>query len=619
MSARPFDGTAGAEAWTWRTILGVLVVPLAVAGLLAWALAAPAEDLDRVTAAVVNADTPVKVDGQLVPLGREFAGQLIGGQAGTGAPDDPGPDASASPAPSTPNFTWVLTNQADADAGLDAGRYAAIVRIPPSFSADATSLSGPAKDAVAATIHVRTTPATAFLDPALTDVVAEAAVASLNAQLTARYLANVYDGFNQIQSSVAQAADGAAQLAAGADSLAEGAAALADGADELAAGLDSLDAGAAALATGLGTLATSVQALPGETARLATGAAEVAAGLDAEAALLAGAADALGGLVDDLCARPRQPGCARGTALEGRVRAAQRAVATLAGGADRVAAGDAALAAGMPDLVTGVDDAAAGADEVASGASDSAAGGASVADGAASVDEGAGSLDDGAGQLSDGLDEAAAQIPTYTQKDIATLSTVAARPVDAVVDPAPDGAVSVPLFAVLGLWVGGIVLALAHRAVPRRRLMTAASTAAIAGGSIRSAGLVGLAQGAVVAAAVVWFVEAGPGSRVVFAAVAAAIGAVFGIAHAGLAAALGGVGRVLAVVVAVATLAVGTSSTVPAALDGVALLPTQAARRLLASCLGFGPAGGAIAGLVVVAAVGCVLVVVGVARRRTAS
>ncbi|WP_062529368.1 YhgE/Pip domain-containing protein [Demequina rhizosphaerae] len=618
MSARPFDGTAGAERWGWRSMLGVLLVPVAVAGLLAWALAAPSEDLERVTAAVVNADDPVKVDGQLVPLGREFAGRLIGGQAGTGAPDDPGPDATASPAPSGPNFTWILTNESDAKTGLDAGTYAAIVRIPPSFSADATSLSGPAKDAVAATIHVTTTPATAFLDPALTDVVVEAAVASLNEQLTSRYLANVYDGFNQIQSSVAQAADGAAQLASGAGSLADGAGELADGADELAAGLDSLDAGAAALAAGLARLATSVQALPGETARLAAGAAEVAAALDAEAAALGAGVGDVSAFVDDLCARPRQPGCARGTALVGRLRAAQQQVDALATGADQVAAGNAALAAGMPGLVDGVDRSASGGEEVASGAADSAAGGASVAEGAGSVDSGAESVDEGASQLSDGLAEAADQIPTYSTKDITTLSTVAARPVSAAVALAPDGVVSVPLFAVVGLWVGGIVLALARRAVPRRRLMTAASTAAIAGGSVRSAALVGLAQGAVVGVVVVGFVDAGAGARLAFVAGTLGIGTVFGIANVGLAAALGGLGRLLAVVVGVVTLAVGTSSTVPAALSGsIVLLPTDAGRRLLGATLGYGPGAGAVAALVVVAAVGTALVVAGVTRRRT--
>ena len=58
----------------------------------------PTERLDTVTAAVVNLDEPVKVDGQLVPLGRVLAAELIDGDAET-------------------NFTWQLTDEDDAAAG----------------------------------------------------------------------------------------------------------------------------------------------------------------------------------------------------------------------------------------------------------------------------------------------------------------------------------------------------------------------------------------------------------------------------------------------------------------------------------------------------------------------
>ncbi|WP_062520316.1 hypothetical protein [Demequina silvatica] len=618
MSGRPFDASAGAERWSWRTATGVVLVPVAVALLLSWALAAPGRDLQRITAAVVNGDQPVQLDGQTVPLGREFAAELIGGEAGAGAPRDPGPDASASPAPAEQGFTWVLTNADDANAGLDAGRYAAIVRIPPSFSADATSLSGPARDAVTATIHVTTTPATAFLDPALTAVVVQAAVASLDAQLTQRYLTQLYEGFNSIQASVAQAADRAAQLANGADSLADGTAELAQGAAELSRGLDSLDTGAASLARGLGTLATSVSGLPGETSQLAEGSAEVAAALDAEAALLASSAAAVQAFATDLCGRPRQPGCASATGLAERATAAAGAVATLARGADAVAVGNAELAAAMPALVTGVDESDAGAEQVAGGASDAAQAGGQVEDGASGAESGAADLDDGAQQLADGLDDAADQIPTYGQAGITTLSSVAARPVVTDLDAAPDGIVSVPLFAAVALWVGGIAIALGRRAVPRRRLATAASTPAVAARAGGATVGLGLVQGLLVGLAVAGFVDAGATSRVGFVAMCGGAGAVLALANQALAAAFGGAGRWLAVVIGVIALAVGTSSTVPPALATVdALLPVRMVRRALGASLGVGSATGPLVALGLVAVTSALLVMVGVARRRT--
>ncbi|WP_156155922.1 hypothetical protein [Demequina phytophila] len=617
MTVRAFDPFAGAERWTWPTAVGVVLLPVAVAVLLSWALGAPARDLARVTAAVVNADQPVQVDGQTVPLGREFAGALVGGDAGEGAPGDPGPDASASPAPSGPSFTWVLTNGDDAVEGLDAGRYAAIVRIPPSFSADATSLSGPAKDAVTATVHVTTTPATAFLDPALTDVVVQAAVASLDAQLTARYLAQLYEGFTTIHDSVAQAADGAAQLASGTDTLASGADDLATGATQLSRGLDSLDAGAADLAAGMGTLAGSVGGLPTETTQLATGAAEVAGALDGEAAILAASAATVAALAADLCDRPRQPGCTRATALAERTSAAADAVATLARGADAVAVGNTELAAGMPALVAGVDGADAGADEVAAGAEDAATGGADVAAGADRLASGAASADEGARQLSDGLEEAVTQIPSYGSRGIATLSTVAARPVLTDVSAAPDGIVSVPLFAAVGLWIGGIAIALGRRAVPRRWLTTAVATPTVAARAAGPTVALGAIQGLLVGAAVAGFVDVAAGQRAWFVAAATLAGAVLALANQALAAAFGGVGRWVAVAIATVALAAGTSSTVPAVVHGIdGVLPVHMARRVMGAALGVGDAPGPLVALGVVTATSALLVLGGIARRR---
>ena len=69
----------------WTTLLGLLLVPLTVAGLFLWGLWNPTERLGTVTAAVVNLDEPVEVDGQLVPLGRVLAAELIDGGSGSGA------------------------------------------------------------------------------------------------------------------------------------------------------------------------------------------------------------------------------------------------------------------------------------------------------------------------------------------------------------------------------------------------------------------------------------------------------------------------------------------------------------------------------------------------------
>ncbi|GAA2042340.1 hypothetical protein GCM10009819_30920 [Agromyces tropicus] len=619
MSEPTFSSLEGSDRLGVLGIIGVLAVPLIVAGLLAWGLATPVQDLDRVTAAVVNDDDPVQVNGQTVPLGREFAAGLIGGTAGEGAPDDPGADATATPAPAEPNFTWILTNDDDAAAGLRDGRYAAVVTIPSSFSADATSISGPASDAVQAVLQVRTTPATAYLDPALTEVITQAAVATFNAQITERYLGNVYQGFNTINEQIGQAADGAAELASGAASLASGADSLASGTEQLSSGLDSLDAGAASLASGLAQIDASVQSLPSETAQLATGSAEVAAALDAGAAALTRATDDFAGLVDDLCAERPGPLCTRANAVLDRVEAVDGDVRRLASGADQVAAGNAELAAGMPPLVSGIDQSSAGANEVAAGASESASGGASVNEGAQEVASGAGETSSGADQLSSGLAEAVEQIPTYSESDITTLSAVVAQPARTDVTVPPDGSQSAPLFAILALWVGGIVLALARRAVPERRLFTSASTIAVAGRAIGPGAALGALQGVLVGAVLLPVIDVDLAPRLGFLAAAVLAGLVFAVVNHGLAAAFGGPGRTAATVAAVIALAAGVSSTVPAFFDATAnLLPTGPGHSLMLAGLGVGSGWGDLVALVLYAVVGAALVVAGVARHRTA-
>jgi putative membrane protein len=616
VSGPSFGATRGVERLGGVALAGVVLVPVLVGVLLSWGLSAPVQHLERVRAAVVNDDTPVTVNGQTVPLGRELAGSLIGGPGGLGGPLDPGVDASTTPADLDPNFTWVLTNDTDAAAGLADGTYAAVVTIPSSFSADATSISGPAADAVVATVGVQTTPATAILDPAVTDVIVQAALRALNAQLTGRYLSNVYQGFNQISSSIAQAAQGADQLASGATSLDSGAEQLASGAGELADSLGTLDSGASSLSSGLDRLDSSVQALPGQTAQLAQGAAEVAAGVDAEAAALDRATAQLASLVGTVCADPGRV-CDRATAALARLQAASSGIDRLATGADEVAAGNQRLAGSMPDLVSGIDQSASGAARLADGAGEAASGGRSVASGADSVASGAAQVDSGAAQLSSGLDEAVQQIPTYSDDDIRVLSTVVAQPTEAELDLPPTGTQTVPLFAAVALWVGGAVTALARRTVPRSRLMTASSTAALTGRAVWPAAAIGAVAGALVALPLLPFMELGGGSAVRFVLGCAGAGLVLYLVNHGLAALLGGVGRTLAVVVAVLVLVVGTSSTAPAAIESTAaLVPTGPARTLLLATIGVGSPAGAVVALVVWAVVGLALAYAGVARRR---
>lgn len=615
MPRRDFSATSGAERPGRLALVGLATVPLLVSGVLAWALAAPASNLDRITAAIVNDDQPVTVDGQAVPLGRQFAAALMAAQEPAQPTDGATPAATPTP-PAT--FTWVLTNGDDAAQGLSAGRYAAVVTVPASFSADATSYSGPASQARQATLRVQTTPASAWLDPAITAVVTEQAAAALNRQLIQSYLGGVYDGFNTIGENIANAAGGADQLAAGAAQTADGTAQVATGASDLSAGLEELAAGAAELTAGIDRLASASAGLPADTAALARGAAAVAAGVEEIARRIDRATVELTVLVDLLCGTPG-PACSRAQTALDQLDAAAGQVTALSAGARAVRDGNAALARAVPPLVSGIDDAAAGAQGVSSGAGASLEGAATLSAGAAAAAGGSAQVADGAQELAAGLDDAAQQIPTYSASDIATLSTVVAQPVLIDQDAAGPGVQSAPLFAALALWAGGFAAALAFQAVPSRRLLTGVSSGRIAAAALAPVVLLGAVQGLIVAPVVLGSASASPASWVAFTASAIGIGAVFAAVNLGLAAAFGGAGRLIALACGLLTLAAGLSGTVPPVVAAAAApLPSTHGLSLLRATLtdDTATAWAAVGLLLVASAVAIGFVWSGVAARR---
>ncbi|WP_077222738.1 ABC transporter permease [Rathayibacter sp. VKM Ac-2630] len=282
----------GAKKVSWFTLLGIVLVPLAIGGLLVWALWDPTQRLDQVTAAVVNEDTPVDLNGQTVPLGRQLAAGLVTGGTEETPTASPTPVANVSGSDSTSNFTWVLTDKDDAAQGLADGSYATVVTIPSNFSAAATSYAGDAAAATKATIDIATSDKAKLVDDAISATVTSTATSLLNTQLTTAYLENVYVGFNNLNEQIGQAAEGAGTLADGATELGTGASSLADGTSSLADGIDELSTGASALSEGVAQLGTGASDLSSGVAQLGTGTSALSGGV---AQLATGARDSATG------------------------------------------------------------------------------------------------------------------------------------------------------------------------------------------------------------------------------------------------------------------------------------------------------------------------------------
>lgn len=255
------------RAWS---LLALVLVPLLVAGLMLGTTWGRDKRLAKIDAAIVNSDKAVTVNGQLVPLGRQLASEIVAKQS--------------------QNITWTLSDPSDAASGLASGKYAAVVTIPENFSAAATSVKDAAK-AQQATIDVETSPASPVADAQVARQVADLATQSTNAMLTGSYLGNIYVGFNEMGKNLTTMAGGAKQLASGAAQLSTGAQSASSGAGQLAGGLDKLDANS-------GQLVTGGQKLAGGAGQLQAGADKLASGVGSYTGGVSKVVDGIGSLSD---------------------------------------------------------------------------------------------------------------------------------------------------------------------------------------------------------------------------------------------------------------------------------------------------------------------------------
>ncbi len=340
----------------------------------------------------------------------------------------------------------------------------------------------------------------------------------------------------QLASGATTTANGAASLAAAVDQLETGSASVSSGADEALAGATQLRDGLSALATespnlaaGAGNVSTGIDNLVANydmmsdqqrkatLAALGSGASEVSTGAQAvqtSSTQLAAGAQALVGTnststgLSALAVGAKQLATGSATASSG--------ADQLQTGTAQVAAGTATLSSNMPELTSGISSAASGARTLASGTSRVASGATALADsssaldsgatdaasGAATLNDGLGELNNGATQLRDGLTDGIDEVPTYTDAEASALSGVTSNPVRANIERKNEvptyGYSLAPYFTALALWVGAIGYFLIMPALSRRALNGRGSGFLVAARSFMTAGLVAVAQSALV-------------------------------------------------------------------------------------------------------------------------
>lgn len=470
---------------TKAAIIAVLIVPLCYGALYVWANINPTGNLDRVDAAIVNADEPVDItdsDGneQPIAIGRELAANLVGND-------------------SSKNYDWHITDASDARTGLADGKYRTVLTIPKNLSQAATSTDGDPEQAMQGVLDLKTNDAVNYINGTIADSIMQVARKTLNSQVTETYLDNVYLSFSDLKDSLQEAASGA-------DELSDGAGELVDGTGELADGSAELSDGAGELAGGLDTIVDQTSSLPSDTEQLANGAEQVAAGnaqindlvqqIDGAVNSAANkAGDRLNSVQQQLSTLAEQ--CRESSPADidcsiadqaadsvddvrpyiGRTQGTVNDFADksqeLADGSTQVAQGNRELANSVPELVSGLRQADDGAHELDSGA-------AQLADGADQAHDGAKQLHDGAAELSKQLGAGSKKIPDYDQGERENMAETVATPVtqDTERDHAVDGygAALAPYFMALAMWVGGMAIYLILRPLSKRALASTVSS-----------------------------------------------------------------------------------------------------------------------------------------------
>ena len=627
---------------TALTLIGVLLLPAAIGGVLVAALQDPTQRLDAMTAAIVNDDEPATVNGQLAPLGRQLSAGLVDG---TGKKDE--------------NLTWVVSNEKDATQGLKDGTYQAVVRIPKDFSSAAVSggaaIQDPAKSAEKATISVTTAPQARAADGLIANQIADTAAATMGSTISKSTLQNVLAGFGTLGDKIGEAADGADTLAGGAQSAANGAAAIPEGATKLADGAGQLSDGASQLATGLGSLSdgiTSAQTganrigaglsrgadaleAPGKgITDLAKAASDTSTAANGTSAGVSGLRKGIDQALADCDPVTAKPVCDQLAALSARAAQLDPVAAGAAQGAAGVSEGMSGLtalpgqlrsaadginqlSAGMNQLSAGASQSQTGAQGLASGATGLQSGATQLADGATQLGTGLTSLASGTKDLAAGLHQAADSLPKRTDAEASSLASVVADPVTADTSGGMFGPTAIPLLATVVLWFGGLASFLAIRAFTARALTSRRSSASLALRGLAPAAAIGAAQGLLVALVVQIVAAYDPARWWGFAGVAVLTGVAFAAVNQALVAVLGGFGRWVAALVGVAALGAGIISTLPGWLAGLAgILPTSPAATAL---LGRDGVGSAIAALVVWTVLSIAATTLAVVARRTTS
>lgn len=513
----------------------VMLLPLIFGGLFVWSYFDPIGRINKLPVALVESDrgADVSVPGQPtqhVDAGRQVVDKLL----------------RAKP------LDFHEVSAEEARDGVANGKYYFALEVPEDFSQSVTSSAGDRPRA--AIINAAFNNENGFIGTMLgtqaTNQVISVVDAELGHQVTQKLLVGfsqigpkldeASNGANRLHDGAGRAQDGSSQLADGSGRLHDGASQAQDGSQQLANGAERLDNGLAQAQSGASQLADGLAQLQAGTDRLGNGAGQVSGGVDqlvgsadqasgAQANLIAplvnlsaqlkalpvpGAAD-LAAQADGVANQLSTQGVGPNSELMGKLHQLRDGAAQIQhqlsdpgaeyrGGVDRAVQGSQQLRGGIDQLKDGSSQLVVGARRLADGNSRLAQGSEQLTVGATTLRDGLVQLDDGSGKLALGLANGAKAVPRQTDDQTSAMADALSTPVQQRLTEqrvTTFGVGLAPFFISLGLFMGGTVMFMLLRPLPRRVLDSGAFPLRVAIAAWLPPAIVGFCQ-----ATIMWLV-----------------------------------------------------------------------------------------------------------------
>ncbi|MED4936241.1 YhgE/Pip domain-containing protein [Heyndrickxia coagulans] len=350
-------------------LIAVILAPILYAGMFLWAFKDPYAKMDQLPVAVVNQDQGAKMDGQQLTLGKDLVSNLKKSDA----------------------FDFHFVSEQHAMDGLRNRQYYMVIKIPESFSNNATTLLD--KNPEKLQLQYMPNDSYNFLSSQIGETAMLKVKEKMADEISKTYAESVFqtvekmaDGFKTASTGAAKLNEGAVKLDNGVTVLKQGSGRLLFGAASLQNGSTKVHNGALAVNSGAAALNKGMPVLQAGIVKAGDGAQKLNAGAGR---LYAGAVSLNNGTAQ-----------------------ANTGAKTLKANLEKLASGSITFTKGLSDAASGAEKLASGTSTLRTGLNQlSTTGSRSLLAGALDLQKGAGELESGSSKLTSKLKEAETTIP----------------------------------------------------------------------------------------------------------------------------------------------------------------------------------------------------------------